>query len=253
MLAKLASLSAEESRAASSRGRRARCPGAAYAASLDGVACRVFMWRTANRARWRRRRRTAPRSTSTPTARRGARAPARVRGGDGAGLRAPLRRPGAPGATARSGSRWRRTCRRPYDRRADRRRRARRRRRLRRRLRVVGVEPESAATLTAALAAGSRRIEPRRSPTAQRAVHGRAHAQRRPRARGRDRARLRGRSPRGCASLRPREARLRAGWAAATGALLAGKVEVEPGSIVVAVVSGGNADPKVAAAILAEA
>jgi threonine dehydratase len=41
--------------------------------------------------------------------------------------------------------------------------------------------------------------------------------------------------------------------AAAVGALLAGKVEVEPGSVVVAVVSGGNADPKVAAAILAEA
>ncbi len=41
--------------------------------------------------------------------------------------------------------------------------------------------------------------------------------------------------------------------AASTAALLAGKVEVDPGSTVVAVVSGGNADPKVAAAILAEA
>lgn len=41
--------------------------------------------------------------------------------------------------------------------------------------------------------------------------------------------------------------------AASTAALLAGKVAVEPGSTVVAVVSGGNADPKVAAAILAEA
>ena len=41
--------------------------------------------------------------------------------------------------------------------------------------------------------------------------------------------------------------------AAATAALLAGKVHVEPGSAVIAVVSGGNADPKVAAAILAEA
>jgi threonine dehydratase len=38
--------------------------------------------------------------------------------------------------------------------------------------------------------------------------------------------------------------------AAATAALLAGKVAVEPGSTVVAVVSGGNADPKVASAIL---
>jgi threonine dehydratase len=41
--------------------------------------------------------------------------------------------------------------------------------------------------------------------------------------------------------------------AAATAALLAGKVAVEPGSTVVAVVSGGNADPKVASAILGAA
>jgi threonine dehydratase len=41
--------------------------------------------------------------------------------------------------------------------------------------------------------------------------------------------------------------------AAATAALLAGKITVEPGSTVVAVVSGGNADPKVASAILDEA
>jgi threonine dehydratase len=40
--------------------------------------------------------------------------------------------------------------------------------------------------------------------------------------------------------------------AASTAALLAGKIALEPGSTVVAVVSGGNADPKVAAAILAE-
>jgi threonine dehydratase len=38
--------------------------------------------------------------------------------------------------------------------------------------------------------------------------------------------------------------------AAATAALLAGKIAVKPGSTVVAVVSGGNADPKVASAIL---
>jgi threonine dehydratase len=41
--------------------------------------------------------------------------------------------------------------------------------------------------------------------------------------------------------------------AAATAALLAGKVELDPGSSVVAVVSGGNADPKVTSAILARA
>ena len=39
--------------------------------------------------------------------------------------------------------------------------------------------------------------------------------------------------------------------AAAVAALLAGKIAVEPGSPVVAVVSGGNADPKIAADILA--
>jgi threonine dehydratase len=39
--------------------------------------------------------------------------------------------------------------------------------------------------------------------------------------------------------------------AAAVAALLAGRIEVEPGSTVVAVVSGGNADPKVVAGILA--
>ncbi|HXG75685.1 MAG TPA: pyridoxal-phosphate dependent enzyme [Gaiellaceae bacterium] len=39
--------------------------------------------------------------------------------------------------------------------------------------------------------------------------------------------------------------------AAAVAAVLAGKVELEPGAPVVAVVSGGNADPKTAAAILA--
>jgi threonine dehydratase len=39
--------------------------------------------------------------------------------------------------------------------------------------------------------------------------------------------------------------------AAAVAALLAGKVELDPGSPVVAVVSGGNADPRIAAGILA--
>jgi threonine dehydratase len=41
--------------------------------------------------------------------------------------------------------------------------------------------------------------------------------------------------------------------AAATAALLAGKITIQPGSTVVAVVSGGNADPRVASAILGEA
>ena len=41
--------------------------------------------------------------------------------------------------------------------------------------------------------------------------------------------------------------------ATSTAALLTGKVKLEPGSEVVALISGGNADPKVAAAILGEA
>ena len=41
--------------------------------------------------------------------------------------------------------------------------------------------------------------------------------------------------------------------AASTAALLAGKIALDPDATVVAIVSGGNADPKVAAAILAEA
>jgi threonine dehydratase len=41
--------------------------------------------------------------------------------------------------------------------------------------------------------------------------------------------------------------------AAATAALLAGKIPLEPGSTVVSVVSGGNADAKVVSGILASA
>jgi threonine dehydratase len=42
-----------------------------------------------------------------------------------------------------------------------------------------------------------------------------------------------------------------AAGAATTGALLAGKISVRPGETVVAVVSGGNAGPETASAILA--
>ena len=62
------------------------------------------------------------------------------------------------------------------------------------------------------------------------------------------------RSPRGCAfSTAARSSRASRPGPPRPAALLAGKIAVEPGSTVVAVVSGGNADPKVAAAILAEA
>ena len=122
--------------------------------------------------------------------------------------------------------------------------------------RVVGVEPESAATLTAALAAGEpARIQPASIADGLNAPFTGEHTL------GvvRDRVDeivlvteeeiaeamrfLYGRAKLACEPS----------GAASTAALLAGKIEVEPGSRVVAVVSGGNADPKVAAAILAEA
>ena len=62
------------------------------------------------------------------------------------------------------------------------------------------------------------------------------------------------RSPRRCASSTAApSSRASPSGAAATAALLAGKIRVEPGSTVVAIVSGGNAAAKVASAILAEA
>ena len=121
--------------------------------------------------------------------------------------------------------------------------------------RVVGVEPEAAATLTAAIAAGqSALIQPASIADGLNAPFTGDHTL------GVIRERvdevvlvsegeiaeamrfLYGRAKLACEP----------GGAAATAALLAGKVEVEPGSTVVAVVSGGNADPKVAAAILGE-
>ncbi len=122
--------------------------------------------------------------------------------------------------------------------------------------RVIGVEPESAATLTAALAAGEPvRIVPSSVADGLNAPFTGEHTL------GvvRDRVDeivlvteeeiaegmrfLYGRAKLACEPS----------GAAATAALLAGKIDLDPGSTVVAVVSGGNADPKVAAAILAEA
>jgi threonine dehydratase len=121
--------------------------------------------------------------------------------------------------------------------------------------RVVGVEPELAPTLTEALAAGRPApVQPQSVADGLNAPFTGEHS---------------------LAVVRERvdeivlvsEAEIAAGMrflygrtklacepggAAATGALLAGKVAIEDGSTVVAVVSGGNADPQVAAAILAE-
>ncbi len=122
--------------------------------------------------------------------------------------------------------------------------------------RVIGVEPETAPTLTAALAAGEpARIQPASIADGLNAPFTGEHTL------GviRDRVSeivlvsedeiadamrfLYGRAKLACEPA----------GAASTAALLTGKLKVEPGSTVVAVVSGGNADPKVAAAILAEA
>jgi threonine dehydratase len=259
MLASLASLSAEEKARGIvtwSAGNAAQ--GAAYAASLDGVACRVFMWRNAN-----------PRKVEAAKA-YGAEVdldsdgpaeaherllayaeetgrtfvhpfddPVLQAGHGSLGLEVEEDLPdvhtivvpiGGGGLAAGTASAV--DC------------------------RVVGVEPEAAATLTAALAAGEpARIEPASIADGLNAPFTGEHTL------GVIRERvdeivlvseediaegmrfLYGRAKLACEP----------GGAAATGALLAGKVKVDPGSTVVAVVSGGNADPKVAAAILAEA
>jgi threonine dehydratase len=257
MLAKLASLTAEEKArgiATWSAGNAAQ--GAAYAAALESVSCRVFMWQTAN-----------PRKVAAARA-YGAEADLEAGGpaeahermvayteDTGCTLVHPFDDPvlqaghgslglevvedvpdvdtivvpiGGGGLIAGVASAV--DC------------------------RVVGVEPERAPTLTAALAAGEPvPIEPGsvadglNAPftgagtldvirdrvdeivlvtedeiaEAMRFVYGRAKLACEP------------------------------AGAASTAALLAGKIALEPGSTVVAVVSGGNADPKVAAAILA--
>jgi threonine dehydratase len=122
--------------------------------------------------------------------------------------------------------------------------------------RVVGVEPETAATLTEALAAGEpARVEPSSVADGLNAPFTGEHTLGVVREKvdeivlvSEDEIAEGMRFLYGRAKLACEPA-----GAAATGALLAGKIAVEPGSTVVAVVSGGNADPKVAAAILAEA
>ena len=260
MLAKLASLSPEEkSRGIVTWSAGNAAQGAAYAASLDGVACRVFMWRTANARK--------------------------VEAAKAYGAEVDLDADGPAEAHERLLAYAEETGRvfvHPFDdpvlqaghgslgleveedlpdvdhdRRADRRRRAHCRRCLRRRLSRGGrragerrrpsprrsrpgeparIEPTSIAdglnapfTGEHTLAVVRERVDEIVLVTEDEIAEGMRF--------------LYGRAKLACEPA----------GAAATGALLAGKIEVEPGSIVVAVVSGGNADPKVAAAILAEA
>ena len=119
--------------------------------------------------------------------------------------------------------------------------------------RVVGVEPEGAPSLSAAIAAGEPvRIEPSTDRRRlERAVHRAEHAGRLPRARRRGRARDRRRDRGGDAlPLFAGEARLRAGGSRC-GCCDPGREGRAGGGPTVAVVSGGNADPKIVAGILA--
>jgi threonine dehydratase len=258
MLAKLASLSADEKARGIvtwSAGNAAQ--GAAYAAALEGVACRVFMWRTAN-----------PRKVEAAKAYGAevdldAEGPAEaherllayaeetgrtfvhpfddpvLQAGHGSlGLEVAEDLPDVDtivvpvgGGGLISGMASALSC------------------------RVVGVEPELAPTLTKALAVGEPvRIEPRsvadglNAPFTGEYTLGVVGERVDEIVLVTDEEIARGlRFLYGRAKLACEPS-----GAAATAALLAGKVAVEPGARVVAVVSGGNADPKVAAAILAE-
>ena len=258
MLAKLASLSADDKArgiATWSAGNAAQ--GAAYAASLEGVSCRVFMWQTAN-----------PRKVEAARAYGAevdldADGPAEAHGRlvdhcdeTGCALVHPFDDPvlqaghgslgleivedlpetavivcpiGGGGLIAGVAAAV--GC------------------------RVVGVEPEGAPTLTAALAAGEPvPIQPSSVADGLNAPFTGAGTLAECRERLdeivlvtddeiADAMRfLYGRAKLACEPA----------GAAATAALLAGKIVADPGSAVIAIVSGGNADPKVAAAILAE-
>ncbi|MET0939590.1 MAG: pyridoxal-phosphate dependent enzyme, partial [Gaiellaceae bacterium] len=259
MLAKLASLSAEEkSRGTVTWSAGNAAQGAAYAASLDGVACRVFMWRTANARKVEAAKAYGAEvdldADGPAEAHERLLAYAKETGrvfvhpfddpvlqaGHGSlGLEVEEDLPevttivvpiGGGGLIAGVASAV--GC------------------------RVVGVEPERAATLTEALSAGEpARIDPASIADGLNAPFTGEHTLGVVRKRVNEIVLvtedeiaegmrfLYGRAKLACEPA----------GAAATGALLTGKIELEPGSTVVAVVSGGNADPKVAAAILVEA
>jgi threonine dehydratase len=120
--------------------------------------------------------------------------------------------------------------------------------------RVVGVEPEGAPSLSAALEAGEPvRIEPRSIADGLNAPFTGAGTLAVCRARVDEVVLVSDDEIADGMRFLYTRAKLACepAGAAAVGALLAGKIDVEPGSPLVAVVSGGNADPKVAAGILA--
>jgi len=121
--------------------------------------------------------------------------------------------------------------------------------------RVVGVEPEGSPTVTAALAAGEPvTITPRSIADGLGAPFTGDHTLAVVRERVEEVVLVTDDEIAQAMRLLYARAKLACepAGAASTAALLTGKVDVEPGSTVVAIVSGGNADPKVAAAILAE-
>ena len=118
---------------------------------------------------------------------------------------------------------------------------------------VIGVEPESAPTLSAALADGSPvRIEPRSIADGLNAPFTGSGTLAVCRERVADVVLVSDDEiAEGMRFLYTRaKLACEPAGAAAVAALLAGKISVEPGSPVVAVVSGGNADPNIAAGIL---
>ena len=239
---------------------RERRAGVAWSAAAEGIACRVFMWQTANPLKVAATRGYgAEVDLEADGRRRVPRPPARARRGDGRGLRPPVRRPGAPRpATGRSGSRSledvpgvRRRRRSGRRRRADRRRRHRasraRRTRGRRRAGGRGVADRGAR---------GRRARADRAAVDRRRARARPSPASTP---GRRRERV-------DEVVLVSEAEIEEAFrflyaraklacepagAASTAALLAGKIALEPGETVVAVVSGGNAAPETASAILA--
>ena len=258
MLNSIAALSAEEKARGIvtwSAGNAAQ--GAAFAAATEGIPCQVFMWATANPLKVAATRGYgAEVDLAATTIPRGARATARIRRGVGQDLRPSVRRSDPPGGSWNAGARGRRgSSGARDDRRPGRRRRAHRRSRVCRRL--SRRRCRARARPVPDRRARGRRARPHRAQLhgrrPQRAVHRGRHAGGLPRARRRGRARERGGDRRRDAlPLHAREARLRARRRGRSRRRCSrAKSSSRRTRPLVAVVSGGNADPKVVAGILA--